>query len=57
MSPPTQGTHFAQEDELHKTGIALAQLSGGVAAGATGLSQMAFNYRAVLGIEPIGKNY
>jgi len=52
ISPPAQGTHFAQEDEPHKIGIALAQFFGAVATGTTDVSQLAFNYRAMLGIEP-----
>ena len=52
ISPPAQGTHFAQEDEPHKIGIALGQFFGAVANGQKEVSQMTFNYRAMLGIEP-----
>jgi len=52
IAPPAQGTHFAQEDEPHKIGIALEQFFGAVAAGQEDVSQMAFNYRAMLGIQP-----
>jgi haloalkane dehalogenase len=51
ISPPAQGTHFAQEDEPHKIGIALEQFFGAVASGQKEVSDMTFNYRAMLGIK------